>query len=77
MTHDDAGKLFALAHQDNVAPATLLAALVADPATARLLAAWRKSVHDLEAARAAAEAAGEDTAWFNIHVGAANDRDAE
>jgi hypothetical protein len=38
---------------------SLLTALLADPATARLLVAWRKSVQNLEAARATAAAAGD------------------
>jgi hypothetical protein len=37
---------------------SLLAALLADPTTARLIVAWRKSVADLEVARQAAIDAG-------------------
>ena len=40
--------------------ALLLQALLADPGTVRLLAAWRRSVVNLEAARAAAAAAGHE-----------------
>ena len=39
--------------------ASLLAALMADPVTAGLVLAWRKSVADLEAARATAAAASD------------------
>jgi len=45
---DDDLNLFELAHQD-VPPATLLAALMVDPATARLLVAWRRSAVRLSA----------------------------
>jgi hypothetical protein len=42
----------------------LIDALMADPATARLLVAWRRSVIKLEQARAAALEAG-DVAWVH------------
>lgn len=64
--------LFDLAAHD-VPPATLLAGLLEDPATARLLVAWRRSIAELKAAEAAAEVAGEHTVWFDISVTAAND----
>jgi hypothetical protein len=53
--------------------ASLLAALMADPVTAGLVLAWRKSVADLEAARAVVVAAGEEGSvnWFDAR--AAND----
>jgi len=59
--------LFSLANR-NVPSATLLAALMVDPMTARILVAWRKSMHDLETARVAAEAAGETTIWFDVRA---------
>jgi hypothetical protein len=66
--------LFDLALAPEVPPAALLATLLADPVTARLLVAWRKSVAELEAARAQAEAAGDDVSWFDVNT-AANDED--
>jgi len=40
--------------------ATVLESLLTDPAMARLVVAWRRSVLDLEAARQAAIAAGDE-----------------
>jgi hypothetical protein len=46
----------------------LLEALLADPVTARLLVAWRRSVVELEAARAVAAARGDDdlVQWIDV-----------
>lgn len=66
--------LFDLAKAPEVAPATLVEALLADPVTARLLQAWRRSVIELEAARADAVIRGEDVSWFDVSVGPANDQ---
>jgi hypothetical protein len=52
---------------------SLLATLLADTATARSLAAWRKSVADLEAARAAAAAACDEESVRRFDADAAND----
>ena len=50
--------LLDLVGQDH-AEHSLLAALLAEAATAQLLVAWRQSVRNLEAARATAVAAGD------------------
>ncbi|MFO1397867.1 MAG: hypothetical protein U1F48_12460 [Burkholderiales bacterium] len=50
-------RLVDLVGQDHTEDA-LLVALLADPTTARLVVAWRKSIADLEAARQAAIDAG-------------------
>jgi hypothetical protein len=56
-------------------PAVLLDRLLEDPVTARLLVAWRRSIAELKAAEAAADVAGEDTAWFDVNV-TTNDKPA-
>lgn len=53
--------------RDRHGDATLLGLLFADPTTARLILAWRRSVITLEAVRAEAEARGEDTTWFVVN----------
>lgn len=73
----DRASLFDLAAAPEVPPATLVEALLADPVTARLLGAWRRSVLKLEAARAEAVNRGDDVSWLDIDVTAANDRNAE
>lgn len=46
----------------------LLAQLLRDKPTAKLLLAWRQSIVDLEAARARAEKQDLDTSLFNVDV---------
>ena len=51
----------------------LLAQLLTDKTTAKLLLAWRQSIVDLEAARARAEKRGLDARLFNVDANPADD----
>ena len=51
----------------------LLARLLKDKTTAKLLLAWRQSIIDLETARARAEKQGLDTSWFNVDANPEDD----
>ena len=53
--------------------AQLLARLLKDKSTAKLLLAWRQSIVDLEAARARAEKQGLDTSLFNVDANPEDD----
>jgi hypothetical protein len=69
----DACRLRPIARPNTPSPMTELEALMVDRATASLLVAWRRSVADLEAASAVAEARGDDVTWFDVTVSISND----